>query len=97
MMTVHARSGKITHLGLGEGFAVGDFEELHPGDAALFVRLIGSDTHVVFRSAGDHTGAASCALVQINHHAEFVFALFFFHHLPRIALVFKNLESPQRH
>jgi hypothetical protein len=68
---------------LRKRLAVADFEELHPGDAALLVRFVRPDTHIVFRGASNHAGSAPCAFIQIDNHAVFVFALFLFHHLPR--------------
>ena len=82
MLTMHAWSGEIAHLGVGKFFAIGDLEKLHPGDAAFFVRFVGPDRYIVFCRTRDHACPATGAFVQIDDHSVSVSALFFFHVLP---------------
>jgi hypothetical protein len=79
VIAMHARSWEVAHLGMRKGLAVGDFEELHPGDTALLVGLIRSYCNIVFGCASDHTGSAAGASVQVNDHAILVLAFFCFH------------------
>jgi hypothetical protein len=58
-----AGAGKITDLGIGEGFAVGQAINLQPGDADQFFGLILFEGNVVFGHAGHHAGAATGAFI----------------------------------
>ena len=83
MMAMHAWPGKIRDLRIREGFAIGYFKKLHPGDAALLVGFISPDAHIVFSGTGNHACATTGAFVQIDDHTILVFTLFLFHSLPR--------------
>ena len=80
--TVLTWARKVAHFGLGEFLAVGDFIDLHPGDAQAFISFIIPKWYIVFGKAGHHTGAATGALVQVNDHTialGFVLCLRLFH------------------
>jgi hypothetical protein len=83
MMAVHTGPGEIADLRVREFFSIGDLIELHPGDAALLVRFISPDAHIVFSGTGDHACTATGTFVQIDDHTVLKFALFLFHSLPR--------------
>ena len=84
MVAVHARSGKITDLGMRELFAVGDPIKSHPGDGAFFIRLVRPYGNVVFGCTGHHARATTGTFVKIDDHTVFMFpaVIYFFHELP---------------
>jgi hypothetical protein len=64
-----AGPGKITDLGIGIGFAVGQTINLQPGDVVQFFGLILFEGNVVFGHAGHHAGAAAGTFIQVDDHA----------------------------
>ena len=73
MIAMHTRPGKITDLGIGELFSVGDLVKTHPGNRTFLVRLVSPYGNVVFGCTGDHACSATRTFVNIDDHAILIF------------------------
>ena len=69
--TVLTGSGQIADIRFRIRLAVGQFIHAHPCNAFELVGFVFPEGHIIFCHAGDHTGAAPGAQIQINDHSKF--------------------------
>jgi hypothetical protein len=77
-LAVLAGSGKITNIGVRKRFSVCHFVNAHPRHAEQFVCFVFAKRHIILGRTGYHTGTASGAFVQIDHHSK-LFGFIVFH------------------
>ena len=68
---VHTGSWDVADLCIGKGLFIGQLIDAHPGNAVQLIGLVFLKRNIVFRHASYHTGAATRAFVQIDHHSKF--------------------------
>jgi hypothetical protein len=89
--TVLAGPGQITFFGIRKRLSIIYSINPHPGNAEQFIRVVLPKWYIIFRHTGNHAGAATGTLVQIDDHSELL-AIFVFHQYP-IEMIFLAITN----
>ncbi len=68
---MHAGARDVADLRIGKGLFIGKLIDAHPGNAVQLIGLVFLKGDIIFGHASHHTGAATRAFVQIDHHSKF--------------------------
>jgi hypothetical protein len=90
--TVLAGPGQITFFGIRKRLSIIYSINPHPGNAEQFIRFVLPKWYIIFRHTGNHAGAATGTLVQIDDHSE-LFAIFVFHQYSIEMIFSSNIQS----